>query len=297
MIGILANGRLGNQMFQYAFIYAASKKLNTSFFIYKAKSLYYFDLYDSLEKKNNKIFYTFIVINLLNKSEIKLSTQAIKAPIHWVKSWAINKKKFNWENTLDKNHFLLKNLKDNRFYEGYFQSEEYFNDYKKEICSLFRVKSTFSQEFSVKKGKLFNNAKVVSVHIRRTDYAQFGNENTGEPNLILPMTYYRKCLSLIDNINNYKVIFVSDDIEFVKNEFGIKPNYYFENNSEIIDFQMLLNANILVIANSTFSWWAAWLNRKEDKIVYAPNYFLGFKIQKFYPAGIKVNSWHWIDVY
>jgi hypothetical protein len=101
---------------------------------------------------------------------------------------------------------------------------------------------------------------------------------------------------MIPDIDDYNVLFVSDDIAFAKKEFGTKENYFFENNEEIIDFQILLNADILIIANSTFSWWAAWLNNKAGKVIYAPNYFLGFKVKKFSPAGIKVDSWNWIDV-
>jgi hypothetical protein len=92
------------------------------------------------------------------------------------------------------------------------------------------------------------------------------------------------------------VVFVSDDIEFAKKTFGLNTNYYFEQNDEITDFQILLNAQELVIANSSFSWWAAWLNRQNNKVVYAPKYYLGFKVNKYYPAGINVNDWNWIDV-
>jgi hypothetical protein len=118
----------------------------------------------------------------------------------------------------------------------------------------------------------------------------------GGYNMTLPTAYYHRCLSLMEEIDGYTVIFISDDIEFVKAEFGEKSNYVFECNDEITDFQLLLHADVVITANSTFSWWAAWLNQKKNKRIFAPNYFLGFKVNQYYPAGIYVEEWQWIDV-
>lgn len=295
MIGILSQGRLGNQMFQYTFIYAASKKLNKPFFIISYNSLHYFKLYEDLEKNNTKNIFKFIVFNLLKKSSVKISRKIIRTPIKWLKEWATHKNIFIWHNTSDENHYLLENIRNNILYSGFFQSENYFKYYDKEIKELFEINSLYSEDFEHKKKNLFEK-KVIAIHVRQTDYLNFGNKEIGGMNMTLPINYYKKCLSLISNIDSYNILFISDDIEFVKSQFRPKVNYFYENNDEIIDFQLLLHADILIIANSTFSWWAAWLNQKVNKIVYAPNYFLGFKIKKFYPAGIKINNWNWIDV-
>ena len=73
------------------------------------------------------------------------------------------------------------------------------------------------------------------------------------------------------------------------------PNVSLEENSEIIDFQLIMNADIAIIANSSFSWWAAYLNAKEHKIVYAPKYWLGFKVDKEIPEKIMSVNWNWIN--
>jgi hypothetical protein len=296
MVGILAQGRLGNQMFQYAFIYAQSKKLNTPFFIFRPHSLHYFNLNESLIKNNNAHIFKFIAFNFFKNSTINVSPTGLKKPLEWFIKWGINKNVFIWHNTIDEHAYLLESTHQNIVYDGYFQSENYFIHLKQDIQKLFEITPQYKEAFSAKKSALFNK-KTVAIHIRRTDYQNFGSEKLGGINLTLPTNYYKKCLSLVENLHNYNVLFISDDIEFAKKEFGNKDNYFYEHNEEIIDFQLLLNADILIIANSTFSWWAAWLNKKINKIIYAPNYFLGFKVNKFYPMGIKVNDWRWIDVH
>jgi hypothetical protein len=294
MVGIITQGRLGNQMFQYAFIYAISKRINKPFFIISYNSLHYFKLHEDLEKNNTKNILKFIAFNLLKKSTVKLSRKTITEPLRWIKDWVLHKNIFIWHNTTDEKNYLLTYIKDNILYTGFFASENYFIHLKKDIIMQFEIKPNYQIEFNKTKKEILNR-KIVALHIRRTDFKFFGNEQMGGTNVILPISYYQKCLTLIENIDEYNVVFISDDIEFVKNQFGMQSNYFYENNSEIIDFQLLLNANIVIIANSTFSWWAAWLNQKTNKIVYAPNYYLGFKVKKFYPAGIKIDNWQWVD--
>jgi Glycosyl transferase family 11 len=296
MIGMLTQGRLGNQMFQFAFIYAASKQLNTPFFIVNSNSLHYFKLHEELIKNNTKNTLKYCAFNLFKKSRIVLSRLILKKPLEWLINWCIYKNVFNWDNTTNEKGYLLTTIKNNVLYSGYFQSEKYFIEVKKDIQNLFEITPQYKHEFLTEKAYLFAK-KTIAIHIRRTDYLHFKIKELGNDNLVLPINYYKKCLNLIGDTEGYNVLFISDDIEFVKKEFSEKDNYFYENNTEIIDFQLLLNADILIIANSSFSWWAAWLNKKINKIIYAPNYFLGFKINRFYPAGIKINDWNWIDVY
>jgi hypothetical protein len=63
-----------------------------------------------------------------------------------------------------------------------------------------------------------------------------------------------------------------------------------------MDFQHLLNADVCIISNSTFSWWGAWLNNKPTKVIYAPKYFMGWRIKKEIPDHIYPIDWTLIDV-
>ncbi|MFZ5553787.1 MAG: alpha-1,2-fucosyltransferase [Bacteroidota bacterium] len=290
MIGTIAMGRMGNQMFQLAFAYAAAKKLGTGYFIYGANGMKYFNLIPDFENINRKNIIQYGRNHFFSKSEVPFSWKKITDRCYR----AVHKNKITWPNTLDENNYLLKEIKDDHVYEGFFQCEEYFSEYSNEIRSFFSLKENVVNKFRENKKYLLEK-KYVALHIRRGDYLAHGGEELGGYDMTLPVSYYRDCLSQI-TADEYNVVFVSDDIEFVKKEFGRKENYFFENNDEITDFQVLLNADVLVIANSSFSWWAAWLNEKANKKVFAPEYYLGFKIKRYYPAGIKVKAWNWVNV-
>lgn len=295
MIGVLTHGRLGNQMFQYAFGYVAAKKLKTSFFIYKPDSLHYFKLNGQYDPYNNSICNQYIKKKLFKKSTVQFSGLRLKYLKTDLKLWAIKKDLFSWPNMLEGTDPILSGMKDDIVYDGYFQSDQYFKGYESEIKKMFTLKDQVTKDFIQRKGD-FLKKKYVAVHLRRTDYLNHGGDELGGYDMTLSVAYYKRCLEKIKDIHEYDVVFVSDDIDFVKKEFGEQPNYYFERNDEITDFQLLLHADQLIIANSTFSWWAAWLNNKTGLKVFAPNYFLGFKVKRFYPAGIKVEAWDWVDV-
>lgn len=294
MIGVLAQGRMGNQMFQYAFGFIAAKKLTTPFFLYNPNSLHYFKLNPEFDNNREK-YKKYTKRKLLKKSTIpfpKLTSPNFNKEYY---AWGVRKDLVSWPNQVGGNTFLLKDIKDDVVYDGYFQSSKYFVSYEKEVKEMFGLKQQYIKEFDDKKKGLLEK-KYVAIHIRRTDYINYGGEELGGYNMTLPIEFYKKSLASISNLSDYNVVFVSDDIDFVKKEFGEQANYYFESNSEIVDYQILLNADKLIIANSTFSWWAAWLNAKPNVEVFAPKYFLGFKVNQYYPAGIEVEKWNWIEV-
>ncbi|MFW9877876.1 MAG: alpha-1,2-fucosyltransferase [Candidatus Thorarchaeota archaeon] len=274
MIGVNSCGRFGNQLFQFAFAYATSKKLDTSFFIDESISPFKLPNYFKLYRYNK--FY-----NATKRKWFKLQ-----------KRKQINQLTYdNWKSP-SKNLLLLK---DNTIYKGFFQSEEYFKNSKKDIKKLFEIKNKYKRTFVLKYKTIFDKHKIIAIHIRRKDYLFYGNNTLGGKNLTLPISYYKNCLGRIKNIDKYIIIFVSDDINYVKEKFGRKDNYRFESNSEIMDFQILLSANVLILSNSTFAWWAAYLNSKTNMVL-APKNWLGFKVDKEYPIGICKKQWTWIDV-
>jgi hypothetical protein len=270
MIGIKLQGRLGNQMFQYAFALFAAKQVNTFFFIDKNKGTnllfkyftlttgckYFNDLLKSCFRKKGKIFSQ---IGHENVNEILLS------------------------------------VKNNTYYEVFCQSLLYFEQVEHLIRESFRIKDIYVKEFTRKYDKLFRNNKTIVIHFRGSDYFEWRCEELGGENLVLPLKFYEDCLKKINNIEQYKIIFISDSISILKEYFGDKENYFFESNTEIVDFQLMINANILIISNSSYAWWGAFLNNRNAEI-YAPRYWLGFKVRKEYPVGImeKLN-WNFIE--
>lgn len=275
MIGVKLQGRLGNQMFQYAFGLAISKKLKTQFFFdedqYSSKSLY--DFFELKHYKNS--FVSKIRRNYFDRKKSDLQVVRV-----------------NHTNTYSANEKLLVN--NNCIYDGFFQSPLYFHEYDDLV----------KKEFTIKKNHLISyqhllniskNKPIVVLHVRRTDYLKYGNENLGGENLALPIEYYNLCLEKICNLENYNIVFVTDDPSFVKFNFHHFNPIISCSNSPIVDFQILMNGDIVVVANSSFSWWGAYLNMKAKRI-FAPMYWSGFKIKKEYPANIIPSNWESIEI-
>lgn len=179
-------------------------------------------------------------------------------------------------------------------FRGYMQSAEFFSGYEKAIRSEFQIRPEFRKKFLERYGEQDPARKRVVVHIRRSDYAEFGNPEIGF-DLCLPVSYYKRCLAQIGELDSADVYFVGDDPEFSRKTFGNKPRFQHMAGTVIEDFQLIQSADIAVISNSTFAWWAAYLASKPVARIYAPRYWLGFKVGREYPAGIMHPNWQWTE--
>ena len=91
-------------------------------------------------------------------------------------------------------------------------------------------------------------------------------------------------------------MFLSDDIDQVKDQFNYVKKTHFSTSDVITDLQFIINAQTCILSCSTFSWWGAWLNEIENKTIFVPEHFLGFKVNKEYPVKIIPNSWTKVKV-
>lgn len=284
MVAVKLEGRLGNQLFQYAFIYAAAKKLNTSFYLDKSienfiPGKYFTTQRDFLSPLDTLVFSIKGYKNLFTIHSKKAFYKILERLLFNNRKIIIDSK----ENPSE----ALSKIKNDCIFEGYFQSEQYFFNLQDDIKTLFTIKDTYKQEFKTVFTLLPKAAKYVTIHIRRTDYISL--------NIALDTEYYHKAIKSIHNEGNY-YIFISDDINFVKNEFDYLKNKYVSEHNEITDLQFLMSADVCILSNSTFSWWGAWLNNKQNKTIYAPKYFLGWQQKKESPVNIYPNNWIQIDV-
>lgn len=141
--------------------------------------------------------------------------------------------------------------------DGYFQSYKYFEHYEKEIRALFDFKVSTNYDPSGK----------VSLHIRRGNYVSLSEHHHN-----LSIDYYRNA---IDYFKGYKFLVFSDDIAWCKENFIGDEFEFVENQTDVEDLCLMSQCEHNVIANSTFSWWGAWLNNNPNKIVVYPNKWFG----------------------
>ncbi len=162
--------------------------------------------------------------------------------------------------------------KNHKYIEGYFQSEKNFLPIANKIRKEFTLKKEFeSEDFILEKNKI-DKIKSVSIHIRRGDYVN--DKATNNYFGVYSKEYYEKAIVLMNaKIESPIFYFFSDDIEWVKKEFGEQNNFNYISNGEFKDYEeLMLMATCAnnIIANSSFSWWGAWLNQNPNKIVIAP---------------------------
>lgn len=273
MIVFHTHCQLGNQMFIYACAHSLAKEKNEKYCLSDLSGLKFFRL-NKNEKLKNHIKYTWF----------RTSSKLTKYNFHHFQ-----------DNRLDYSKKMLQNISKNNWYYGYFQGENYFYKNKLEIKKRFQIKSKYKDNFDKLKNKIIGQSKYAIVHIRLKDYKTFGPDFLNGPDLTLPMEYYHNLIKRLSS--NIKVIFLSDDIKKVKNDFSYVNNAYFSENSVVDDLQFIINANICILSCSTFSWWGAWLNKQENLEVYVPKCFLGFKVKKEYPVNIIPKNWKQIEIH
>lgn len=163
-------------------------------------------------------------------------------------------------------HFKKINCSNNSILTGYFQSDKYFKHNELFIKNLFELPSETNEYITSKYGNLFTE-ETIGIHVRRGDYLE-------TPQFHLPLTpeYYFKGLDLFPK--NTKKIIVSDDVPWCKSVFGDSA-VYIEGEKDFIDMNILSRCSHNIIANSSFSWWGAYLNKNKDKKVVFPATWFG----------------------
>jgi hypothetical protein len=269
---------MGNQLFQYAFGKATAKRLHTFFIPFQSDPYYPFKLqYFKLD------VFTRLVYSL--PKIIKQYHRICRILIKHVFKLHVTEKECK----------IVSDTGNQTYYYGFFQCEQYFSLYAESIKKSFKIKKQYRKQFELKYGKFLQQNKIIVVHLRRADYNEVEFEGLGGKGISLPLNYYHQVLAGIKNKEDYQILFISDDIESVKSDFGNEPNYRFEENTAIVDFQLIQHADIAIIANSTFAWWAGYLSEKLNSRIIAPQYWLGFKVKKEFPMGIQTDKFKWID--
>jgi hypothetical protein len=166
---------------------------------------------------------------------------------------------------------------------GYFQSEKYFKDYEDEVRNLFM---SYDVELSDEIKGLLENENTCSIHVRRGDYLNSPNHHPTQS-----MNYYMKAIKKMPKDSVFLVF--SDDIEWCKQNFPDVPEKFkfIEGNKDYEDLYIMSHCKNNIICNSTFSWWGAWLNRNENKVVVAPGVWFGPALASHDTKDLYCENW------
>lgn len=260
-------GGLGNQMFQYAIGKSISVTRNVDFKIdtFKINNSNYVARDFSLSKFN-------ISVELANISEVKDFHNSKYLDFIIGKLYQKNIRFSNKIFEKKPFYFDEKMLSlNNGYLDGYWQCYKYFEDIREVLLEEF----TLVNEMNLENKLIYNKIKElnsVSIHIRRGDYVK-DKKNNAIYN-VFGIEYYHNAIDFIANkIDNPYFFVFSDDLEWAsKNLFLSNATYVDVNSSKNPENDLILMANCKhnIIANSTFSWWGAWLNDNPNKITIAP---------------------------
>lgn len=257
---------LGNQMFQYAYAralsqsgYAVCLDLNRAYDKFFAKNKKHQNRNIEIQKFNITLKGTDVErLKRYKYLERKTFVDKILYEMSIRGKWFFN----FWDERDSRN---IKEIKGNYYMKGWFQNPLYFSGIREILLKEFTPKKKIKITSVLK--SLLHNRQTVSIHIRRADYVLIHN--------VLDWEYYERAMCEIKkHYENPVFVVFSDDYKWVKCQMPSEDTYYFIDENECLeDYEQLMvmswcNSNI--IANSTFSWWAAWLNQNPDKIVIMP---------------------------
>jgi len=291
-------GQLGNQMFQYAAARLAAERLGCPFVISQggisrrdlfneSKKLQIFKIYPELDRGLGMRCVNLLEYHFEDHSkwiEEKLFPTEFRP---WLSSSA------PWEGLEGFDPAYRTMPKFTRMV-GYFQSPLYMKGHEDVVRTWFSCSSQDAVDVGARWSALgLDPDRTVAVHVRLGDYRrQVPLGDNPEGGWILPRTYYQEALDLIGP--NLNIALFSDEPDVALEYIDRKVDYIARTRNIKVDFFMMASCKYMIVANSTFSWWAAWLNSLDKNIVVAPKFFLGRNIGEWYPRDIKVDRWQYL---
>ena len=236
-LGII--GRLGNQMFQYAALRGIADKHGYDFTIPESDF--------NNEWNDHQLFEVFDLPNLKNRGRVG--------------DKFLQERQFNYDPE------LVEQCPDDISLYGYFQTERYFS----------HITDSIKEDFTFKKDVIENCKEVmeelsepIALHVRRTDYVEKSQDHPP-----CSLRYYHEALKRFHE--KRPVVIFSDDVKWCKEQEIFKPDRFLvsETDNNVYDLCMMTMCSDYIIANSSFSWWGAWLSDNPDKKVIAPRKWFG----------------------
>lgn len=277
-------GGLGNQMFQYAFGKQLEKK-------HKCEVLYdlsWFELTKRKRLENPEEFADIILVrnyglDIFPNLEIKFASEKEIKKVclpHFNKIRRLFGIKPKSGIVLEKNAFIyepeLLEKREACYFEGYFQNEKYFFDIKDELLKIFELPELKPEDMYNKNllEKIQSCENSVFVHVRREDYVRL--------NRVISQNYYKNAVKYIkERVEKPKFfVFCAEDADYIKTKFDIGEEFEVigdknkTNENFYENLRLMMACKHAIIANSSYSWWAAWLSSQNKGIIIAPSPWL-----------------------
>lgn len=263
MIIVKISGGLGNQMFQYAFgksmgiITGHEIKVDISWYSRNNERVYGLDVLDNPPK----IASLTEIVNVLFRSNLNRFIAKYVRPL-WKhsKRYVFEKEPFIYDLTLSKD--------DNLYYDGYWQNPSYLKDWKN--ISPFFEYAPKNNDFMAKLRQEYPDRNIVGIQIRGGDYLI--NTDVG---LICNEEYFKKATTFMsEHVTNPLFLIFTDTPDYAAHVLkDLNINLVFvpqDIKNAIDDIKIMSQCDHVIISNSTFGWWGAWLNKNENKIVVGP---------------------------
>lgn len=289
MIIVRLLGGLGNQLFQYAAGRAFAEKYKLELFL----DMSYFTDKHGMVPRPFELDKLNTHIHIAGRKEIDRVVSRSRS--QKAKDLILGYKRIYLKEN-QPSPVLSGNKRTTIYLDGYWQSENYFRSIEQQIRSAYAFRVPFSSETEQLAGKIGENTRSVSVHIRRGDY--LGSEAMANYLGVCSIDYYNKALEYITGKVGQSYCYVfGDDPDWIqeniiKGRDNMQAVMHNRNADSWQDMYLMSLCRHHIIANSSFSWWGAWLDPRPDKIVVAPETW--FKSSELYDQVKNIVPDGWI---
>lgn len=238
-------------MFQYAFAYALARETSKKVCI---DPLFWKTSLRDYQLNNYNISLPYFISNGLDNVLGLFSKDDLQHRVNFRNRFISKKYDVYKEKQIMVYDSDVFSLNSNTFFEGFWQNHLYFDKYKFEIQKELSRKTIISDK-AKKYIKEITSCNSVSIHIRRTDYVR------DKDNVAIQTDFYIMALNELKNRygEDISLYVFTDDKQYVRDNFDVKEYTLIEGLSDIDEFEVMKNCKHHIIANSTFSWWAAYL--------------------------------------
>jgi hypothetical protein len=259
MITTIIKGGLGNQMFQYAAGYALSRNLGVAMQL----DLSFYNKQDKRKFELAELCIDFETHSSATKDRIS------KKPRFWGRRGAVDHSYVEPSACYD---VTFEDLASPCRIDGYFQSELYFESYREDIIRQYCPKEEITERNKAYLARIKSSVCSIAVHLRRGDYL---DQKIGSYHGVLTDEYYENAINMLSSMVgvDHELFIFTDDPLFARERWGKdKSVVIVEGNDDcpVNDIYLMSACEHNIIANSSFSWWGAWLNQGKYKITIAP---------------------------